>query len=108
MGRRLAVLGGLGVATFALLPAAAAGAHPLGNFTTNQYVGVRVAPDRVVLDYVVDKAEIPTFQDAQGFDTDGSGAADAVRGPGLGPLAVRRLPRPAQPSWPTAVPSRCR
>jgi ABC-type nickel/cobalt efflux system permease component RcnA len=78
MGRRLAVLGGLGVAIFALLPAAAAGAHPLGNFTTNQYVGVRVAPDRVVLDYVVDKAEIPTFQDASEFDTDGSGAADAT------------------------------
>src|SRR5512143_3481705 len=75
MGRRLAVLGVVGVAAVALLPAAAAGAHPLGNFTTNQYVGVRVASDRVVLDYVVDKAEIPTYQDSSSYDTDGSGAA---------------------------------
>src|SRR4029079_2981188 len=75
MGRRLAVLGGLGVAVFVLLPATAAGAHPLGNFTTNQYVGVRVGSDRVVLDYVVDQAEIPTYQDTASLDTDGSGAA---------------------------------
>src|SRR5262245_65997640 len=46
-------------------PAAAAPelpAHPLGNATTNQYVGVRVEPDRLVLDYVLDLAELPDYQ----------------------------------------------
>ena len=36
--------------------------HPLGNATTNQYVGVRVAPDRVSIDYVLDLAELPAYQ----------------------------------------------
>ncbi|HKE52448.1 MAG TPA: hypothetical protein VKE25_13155, partial [Actinomycetes bacterium] len=44
-------------ATSAELPA-----HPLGNATTNQYVGVRVEPDRLVLDYVLDLAELPAYQ----------------------------------------------
>ena len=48
-------------------------AHPLGNFTINHYAGVRVEPDRVLLDVVVDQAEIPTFQARLGFDTDGDG-----------------------------------
>ena len=33
-----------------LVPAAAAGAHPLGNFTVNTYSGLRVAPDYVRID----------------------------------------------------------
>ena len=40
-----------------------ADAHPLGNFTINHYLGVVVRPDVVVLDYVVDMAEIPAFQE---------------------------------------------
>jgi nickel/cobalt exporter len=54
------------------LPAIVA-AHPLGNFTINHYAGVRVESDRVLLDVVVDQAEIPTFQARLGFDTDGDG-----------------------------------
>ena len=46
----VAVLAGL------LVPAIAS-AHPLGNFTINHYAGIRVEPDRVLLDVVVDQAE---------------------------------------------------
>jgi nickel/cobalt exporter len=59
----------------ALLAAAAtpAAAHPLGNFTINHYAGIRVATDRIGLDVVIDRAEIPTFQERQRIDTDGDG-----------------------------------
>jgi len=50
------------VAVLVLGPAVAASAHPLGNFTVNQYSGLLLARERVVVDYVVDMAEIPTFQ----------------------------------------------
>ncbi len=42
--------------------AAAAIAHPLGNFTVNRYTGSLVSPDHVLLDHVLDFAEIPTAQ----------------------------------------------
>jgi ABC-type nickel/cobalt efflux system permease component RcnA len=68
-GRRL-----LAVATIAgaiaLWPAAPASAHPLGNFTVNVYGGVIVQPDAVVIDYVVDMAEIPAFRERRTIDTD--------------------------------------
>ena len=48
-------------------------AHPLGNFTINHYAGIRVEPDRILLDVVIDQAEIPTFQARLDFDTDGDG-----------------------------------
>ena len=55
---------GLVVAAFALVLATAgtASAHPLGNFTVNHYAGVELAGDRVYVRYVLDMAEIPTFQ----------------------------------------------
>jgi nickel/cobalt exporter len=46
-------------------------AHPLGNFTINLYSGLRVQPDRVLVDYVVDMAEIPGFQARQQIDANG-------------------------------------
>jgi len=52
----LAVLAALGV------PGIAA-AHPLGNFTTNHYSRVVASGDRVYVLYVLDLAEIPTFQE---------------------------------------------
>ncbi len=54
--------------------ATAAFAHPLGNFTVNTYSGLRVQPDRVVIDLVVDMAEIPAFQARRNVDADGDGA----------------------------------
>ena len=50
-----------------------AAAHPLGNFTINHYDGVRVATDSVLIDHVVDMAEIPTFRERAAMDTDGDG-----------------------------------
>ena len=61
------------VAVLLLGPAVVA-AHPLGNFTINHYAGVRIEPDRVLLDVVIDQAEIAAFQARQGFDTDGDGS----------------------------------
>ncbi len=48
-------------------------AHPLGNFTTNQYVGVHVDSGGVTIDYVLDLAEIPAAQQRRAMDTDGDG-----------------------------------
>ena len=39
-----------------------ASAHPLGNFTVNHYAGLDISADRLAIDYVLDLAEIPTFQ----------------------------------------------
>ena len=70
--RRPVIAALLAVVAIAVLPALAA-AHPLGNFTINHYAEVRVEVDRVVLDIVIDQAEIPTFQERQDLDTDGDG-----------------------------------
>jgi ABC-type nickel/cobalt efflux system permease component RcnA len=58
--KRLAVV--LAVAVTALVGAGVAAAHPLGNFTTNHYAEVVVSGDRAYVYYVLDLAEIPTFQ----------------------------------------------
>jgi ABC-type nickel/cobalt efflux system permease component RcnA len=46
----------------ALLAPAAAFAHPLGNFTINRFSRVEVSGHRLYVLYVLDMAEIPTFQ----------------------------------------------
>ena len=46
----------------ALACAPAAQAHPLGNFSVNHLAEVSVSADRVDVRYVLDQAEIPTFQ----------------------------------------------
>jgi nickel/cobalt transporter (NicO) family protein len=48
--------------TAALLAPAAAAAHPLGNFTVNRFSRVEVNGHRLYVRYVLDLAEIPTFQ----------------------------------------------
>lgn len=53
-----------------LLWVPSADAHPLGNFTINHYAGLKVAPDGVSVDYVLDMAEIPAFQEINQLDTD--------------------------------------
>jgi ABC-type nickel/cobalt efflux system permease component RcnA len=60
--KRLVVL--LTVAA-ALIGPAAASAHPLGNFTINRFSRVEVSGPRVYVRYVLDLAEIPTFQAGQ-------------------------------------------
>jgi ABC-type nickel/cobalt efflux system permease component RcnA len=57
--RAIAVMAALAAAL--VLPAAAQ-AHPLGNFSVNHLTQVSVSADRVELRYILDQAEIPTFQ----------------------------------------------
>ena len=64
----LGIVAGVVVATPAL-----ASAHPLGNFTVNTYAGLRVGPERVSVDYVVDMAEIPTLQRKPDVDRNDDG-----------------------------------
>jgi nickel/cobalt transporter (NicO) family protein len=40
-----------------------ASAHPLGNFSINHLTQVRISSDRVDLHYILDQAEIPTFEE---------------------------------------------
>ena len=49
----------------ALAAPAAAQAHPLGNFTVNHFSAVELSGDRAYVKYVLDMAEIPTFQERQ-------------------------------------------
>jgi nickel/cobalt transporter (NicO) family protein len=70
----------LAVALAALAVPVAASAHPLGNFTVNRFSRVEVAGPRVYVQYVLDLAEIPTFQ---------AGHIDA-------PRFARRIARGAQ------------
>ena len=73
-----------------------AGAHPLGNFSINHVAEVSVSADRVDVRYLLDQAEIPTFQE-RGVAARGAGAAQAGRGAAA---PARRAP--------TAGRSRCR
>lgn len=62
-----------------LLPATAA-AHPLGNFTINHYSRLTFGDDAARIAYVLDFAEIPTFQlqQQQQLDRDGDGTLSAA------------------------------
>jgi ABC-type nickel/cobalt efflux system permease component RcnA len=60
--KKLALLLVLGAAF--VMPVAAQ-AHPLGNFTVNRFARVEVAGHRLYVRYVLDMAEIPTFQARQ-------------------------------------------
>ncbi|MHC5826768.1 MAG: nickel/cobalt transporter, partial [Nostoc sp.] len=55
-----------------------ANAHPLGNFTINHYAGVQVATDGVAIDYVLDMAEIPAFQEINHLDTNRDREAEPI------------------------------
>jgi ABC-type nickel/cobalt efflux system permease component RcnA len=52
----------LAAAIAALALPVAASAHPLGNFTVNRFSRIEVAGPRIYVRYVLDLAEIPTFQ----------------------------------------------
>jgi nickel/cobalt exporter len=71
----------LTVAAFAALITAALGgvasAHPLGNFTVNTYSGLQVSERQLRVDYIIDMAEIPTFQARAAVDTNGDGQLTA-------------------------------
>ncbi|WP_374214009.1 hypothetical protein [Streptomyces sp. A3M-1-3] len=58
-------------AALAVLPAGAAAAHPLGNFTVNRYDGLVVARGELRVDHVEDLAEIPAAQARSRIDRNG-------------------------------------
>jgi nickel/cobalt exporter len=53
----------LAVLVPAAIVAPGAAAHPLGNFSVNHLTKVRISADRVEALYILDQAEIPTFQE---------------------------------------------
>jgi nickel/cobalt transporter (NicO) family protein len=74
-------------AALAALPAAA-DAHPLGNFTVNRYSLIEPGRDAVAVTYVLDMAEIPTFQALGGRPT---------------PAAAKRYVRAHASGWARAL-----
>jgi nickel/cobalt transporter (NicO) family protein len=63
----------LAFAVFASLIPREAQAHPLGNFTINHYSRLEFADERAHIDYVLDFAEIPTFQQKGKLDPNEDG-----------------------------------
>ncbi|MBI4786925.1 MAG: hypothetical protein HY782_07765 [Chloroflexi bacterium] len=59
-----------------LYPSGAVSAHPLGNFTVNRYAELLVQPRAISLEYIVDMAEIPTFQEIKVIDKNRNGGTD--------------------------------
>ncbi|MGE0126643.1 MAG: sulfite exporter TauE/SafE family protein [Blastocatellales bacterium] len=53
-------------------------AHPLGNFTINHFARIESGVNQARIRYVVDLAEIPTFQESQKADLDSDGALTEV------------------------------
>ena len=80
---RAALVGPLVVAVLLLAPASVASAHPLGNLTINHYAGLVLRPEAVLVDYVIDYAEIPTVQLRADVQRDDARACEALGG-GLG------------------------
>ena len=73
--RRLALIA---VALVALAAPVAASAHPLGNFTINRYSELDLSGNRLYVVYVLDLAEIPTFQARQAGGIDGAAYARRI------------------------------
>ena len=73
-----------------------ASAHPLGQYTINHFARIESGLDRVRIRYVVDLAELATFQELQSADVDSSGSlsdAERVIGPpGRGIRSLNRQP----------------
>jgi ABC-type nickel/cobalt efflux system permease component RcnA len=76
----LALLALCGALAASLSTPAPASAHPLGNFTVNRYAGIELAGRDIYVRYVLDLAEIPTYQ-----------LGSEVRQPGYAASLGRRL-----------------
>ena len=75
-------------ALIAMLVPGSAAAHPLGNFSVNHLSQVRISQGSVEVHYILDQAEIPTFQEIQRFDRDGD---RVIGGAERGPLLQEKL-----------------
>ena len=76
--RRARLLAPILVLLVLLASAGVAAAHPLGNFTISRYSAVTLGAEAAEVHYVIDMAEIPTYQERQAMDSDGDGAIDAA------------------------------
>ena len=74
---------------FTFVPAAFA--HPLGNFTVNQFTGLQVSAKMITVDYVMDLAEIPAFQEIELLDTNGNRKPDAAEAAAYHPVRCAAL-----------------
>ena len=60
-------------------------AHPMGNFSVNHYAKITLEPDGVRLQYFIDLAEIPTYQELQQASLT---SADTAAGAGTSPALL--------------------
>ena len=67
----------MGAVFVVLVVAPAAFAHPLGNFTVNRGSAIRLTVGAAEVDYTIDMAEIPAYQELPAIDADGDGVASA-------------------------------
>lgn len=79
------------VLTTALTFVQPAYAHPLGNFTINHFAGLHVKPDGIDIDYVLDMAEIPAFQEIDSIDANRNGRADPAESAGYHPAQCAQI-----------------
>lgn len=78
-----------------ILATAGALAHPLGNFTINRYSKITITRDTATLLYILDMAEIPTYQQMPAIDRNGDGEADVgERGDYLAAMAEELAKKP--------------
>jgi nickel/cobalt exporter len=63
-------------------------AHPMGNFSINHYARIVPGAETIELDYIIDMAEIPTFQEIQT-----NGLVPKVGDPGITPYLARQADR---------------
>src|ERR1700733_4894154 len=62
-----------------------ADAHPMGNFSISHYSAIRVEPGQIDVRYLIDMAEIPTYQEIQD-----NGFIPMEDDPGLGAYLVKK------------------
>src|SRR3954466_4050665 len=71
---RLLLSLGIAVVFIGIVPTKPAAAHPLGNFTVNQYSRIEIGTTEARLIYVLDLAELPTVADRPLLDPNRDGA----------------------------------
>ena len=81
-------------------------AHPLGNFTVNRFSAVELSGDRVYVKYVLDMAEIPTFQERQKIATSAATSGTSRAGSAAGSTCGSTAGRSCSPRSTTRSPSR--
>ena len=62
---RACFIAALAIAASSIFFTASARAHPMGNFSISHYSGIRIGKDALEIKYILDLAEIPTFQELQ-------------------------------------------